>query len=53
MNAFQQARERGDTRGMHEAYKAVSRDMHKALARYEYGWWSRHYRTIKKMMEGR
>tara|TARA_R110002074_G_C12558458_1_gene667642 strand:- start:34564 stop:34725 length:162 start_codon:yes stop_codon:yes gene_type:complete len=53
MNAYLAAKSRRDTRGMHHTHKAVSRDMHKALARYEYGWWSRHYRAFKKMMEGK
>tara|TARA_R110000823_G_scaffold300512_1_gene421334 strand:- start:563 stop:733 length:171 start_codon:yes stop_codon:yes gene_type:complete len=51
MNTFQQARERGDTRGMHHAYKSLRRDLHEALAKFEYGKYSRRAKRLVKMME--
>ena len=47
---YAQAKARGDTRKMHEAYIDMRCDLHKALAKYEYGWWSSAYRNIKKIM---
>lgn len=53
MNSYLAAKARSDTRGMHYAYQSLRRDLHIELARYEYGWWSRHYRALKKMMVGK
>lgn len=51
MTQYTDAIARCDTRGAHDAYMAMRRSLHIALAKHEYGNRSKRTKAIKEMME--
>jgi hypothetical protein len=50
---YAEAKQRGDTRGMHTANLEARKDLHTALAKHEWGKRSRRAKRLEKMLEGR